>query len=67
MFETKTEFSSTFQVCSIQSEFVCRDQETKSCDLVQDVLCRNVTETRWVNNKQKEYEMDGSKPTNVQI
>ena len=56
-FETKTELSAKFQVCSVQSESVCREQETKSCDLVQDVLCRNVTETRWVNNKQKEQEV----------
>ena len=52
-FETKTKLSSKCQVCSIQSESVCREQVTKSCDLVQDVLCRNVTETRWGNNKQK--------------
>ena len=34
------------QVCSIESSPVCREKETKSCDLVQDVLCRNITQTR---------------------
>ena len=38
--------SSVFQVCSIQTSPVCREQETKTCDLVQDVLCRNATQTR---------------------
>ena len=34
------------QVCFTQSEAVCQDQETEKCSLVQDVLCRNITETR---------------------
>ena len=54
MFETKTKLSAKFKVCSVQSESVCREQETKTCDLVQDVLCRNVTETRWVHKKEQE-------------
>ena len=34
------------QVCSPSSETVCREEMQNNCNLVQDVLCRNVTQTK---------------------
>ena len=34
------------QVCSPSPESVCKEEFDSNCSLVQDVVCRNVTETR---------------------
>ena len=34
------------QVCSVSTESSCKEVVEKDCSLVQDVVCRNVTETR---------------------
>ena len=34
------------QVCSVSTESSCKEVVEKECSLVQDVVCRNVTETR---------------------
>ena len=34
------------QECRIETESICQDVEDTQCSIVQDVLCRNITQTR---------------------
>ena len=34
------------QVCSVTTESACVEEMEEHCSLVQDAICRNVTETR---------------------
>ena len=37
---------SPVKVCKIETDTSCEEVEDNECSLVQDVLCRNVTQTR---------------------